>query len=112
MIKIVKSLKIQYDDVSILNNAVANFLSELTLPLLKEELYAAYICQQLYYKLRTKQNRMLDTGKLQTSITFDSIQSLVVIDVLTRYPASVRLNALLLELGSIAPKVKTKDSIK
>ncbi len=106
MIRIVKTVKLNRDDLSILTNAIIHFSLELTLPLLKEQFYSAYICQQLYKKLRTRENRMLDTGKQKTNMTFDSIQALAIVEVLTHYPASVPLNALLFELGAIVPIIK------
>ena len=80
--------------------SVSMFESKLT----KEQYFSAYILRQLYMKLRTKENRMLDSGKIRGTLKLDSIQALVLVDVLKSCRASIGLNSLLMEMGTILPR--------
>jgi len=99
-----KSIHIDLETLRELLNAIISVSSSVDSKLTKEQYYIIYILRQLYMKLRTKKSRMLDTGKESTKMKLDSVQALVLIEVLQNYPASMKLNDLIMELGTIAPR--------
>ena len=101
---VTKSVQLNQECVKELFDAMLSFSINLKGKLTKEQLYCTYILQQLYLKLRTKENRMLDTGRTNTKMKLNSVQALVLIEVLQTYRASMRLNDLIMELGTIATR--------
>ena len=101
---ITKSIHLNLGTLRELLNAIISASVPADSKLTKEQYYSAYILRQLYMKLRTKEYGMLDSGKTEGKIKLDKVQALVLIDVLKNCPASVGLNSLLMEMGTILPR--------
>src|SRR5258708_22940323 len=104
-----KSIDLDLETLRELMNAIISvymFDSKLT----KERYFSFYILRQLYMKLLTKENRMLDSGKAEGKLKLDSVQALVLVDVLKRCRVSVRLNSLVMEVGTILPRTVVVDT--
>jgi len=104
-----KSVHLDLETLRELLNAIISvsvFESNLT----KERYFSAYILRQLYMKLRTKENTMRDSGKIKGKLKLDSIQALVLVDVLQSCHVSVRLNSFIMEVGTILPREVLSDT--
>ncbi len=99
-----KSVRLDLETLRELLNAIISVSSTNDSKLTRERYYSAYILRQLYMKLRTKEYMMLDSRKTEVKIKFDKVQALVLIDVLKNYPASIGLNSLMMEMGTILPR--------
>jgi len=99
-----KSIHLDLEILRELLNAIISVSSGVDSKLTKEQYYSAYILRQLYMKLRTKENRMLDSEKTEGKIKLDKVQALVLVDVLKSCPASIGLNSLMMEMGTILPR--------
>ncbi|MBS1489708.1 MAG: hypothetical protein JSS93_04210 [Bacteroidetes bacterium] len=86
-------------------NAIVSVSVTANSKLTKEQCYSTYILRQLYMKLRTKENRILDLGKTKGKIKIDSVQALVLVDVLQYCHQTLRLSSFLMDIGTILPIV-------
>ena len=98
-----RSIKLRQQAIEELLTAIREYCESAQAIKTPGEYYEQYLLAKLYTKVRTRQFKMVDGGKLVTSMKFDIAEALLIATIVTRSKASVPLNQLLSEVGVMLP---------